>query len=110
VAQAPAKPAAPIKGEAVVASATVTATVAQVDHKTREVTLKADDGKEYSFVAGDAVKTLAQVKKGDVVVATYTEALAWEIKKGGKASAETAPRPAVLPFSSMMRPVSGGHR
>jgi Cu/Ag efflux protein CusF len=90
LAQAPAKPAAPIKGEAVVASATVTATVAQVDQKTREVTLKADDGKEYSFVAGDAVKNLAQVKKGDVVVATYTEALAWEIKKGGKASAETA--------------------
>ena len=87
-AQTPTKPA--IKGEAVVASANVTATVIQIDQKTREVTLKAADGQEYSFVAGDAVKNLAQVKKGDLVTAVYTEALAYEVKKGGKAGAETA--------------------
>lgn len=74
------------KGEAVMASSTVTATVTMIDQKTREVTVKTDDGEEYSFVAGDAVKNLAQVKKGDKVTATYTEAVAYEVKKGGSAA------------------------
>ena len=78
------------KGEAVLASVQVTATVAKINQKTREVTLKADDGQEYTFVAGDEVKNLAQVKKGDIVVATYTEALAYEVKKAGKAGATAA--------------------
>jgi Cu/Ag efflux protein CusF len=90
MAQTEAKPAAPPKGEAVVSSTEVTATVLKVDQKTREVTLRKQDGTEYSFVAGDAVKNLAQVNAGDVVVATYTEAIAYEVKKGGKAAgAET---------------------
>ena len=82
-----AQTAAPVKGGAVLSSVTVTATVTQIDQKTRAVTLKTDDGQEYSFVAGDEVKNLAQVKKGDVVSATYTEALATEVKKGGHAAA-----------------------
>jgi len=80
------QPAVMPKGEAVLASATVTATVAKIDHKTRALTLKAADGQEYSFVADEAVQNLAQVKKGDVVTATYTEALAYEVKKGGSAT------------------------
>jgi len=79
-----ADPAAAPKGEAVMASATVTATVVKVDQKTREVTLKGEDGKEFSFVAGEDVKNLAQVKPGDKVTATYAEALAYEVKKGGE--------------------------
>jgi hypothetical protein len=86
LAQTPAKPVAPAKGEAVVASEKRTATVTKIDQKTREVTLKGEDGQEYSFVAGDAVKNLAQVKTGDLVTATYMEALAYEVKKGGKAA------------------------
>ena len=82
-AQAAAPTAAP-KGEAVMASATVTATVVKVDQKSREVTLKGEDGKEFSFVAGEDVKNLAQVKPGDKVTATYAEALAYEVKKGGE--------------------------
>jgi hypothetical protein len=79
------------KGDAVVGSETRTATVTKIDHKTREVTLKAADGEEFSFVAGDDVKNFAQVKKGDVVTATYVEALAYEVKKGGSApSAQVA--------------------
>jgi Cu/Ag efflux protein CusF len=90
-AQAPSMSPAPIKGETVVASQKVTATVAKVDQATREVTLKTDDGQEYSFVAGPAVKNLAQVKAGDVVTATYTEAIAYEVMKGGTTqSVETA--------------------
>jgi len=86
LAQAPAKPAAPPKGEVRVNAVEVTATVTHIDQKTREVTLKTDDGKEFGFVAGDAVKNLAQVHQGDIVTATYTEALAYEVKKGGTAS------------------------
>jgi len=85
-AQAQAPAAAP-KGEAVIASTTVTATVTSIDQKTREVTLRSADGKEYSFVAADDVKNLAQVKAGDVVTATYAEALAYEVRKGGEAVA-----------------------
>jgi len=71
------------QGEAVIASATVTATVVKVDQATREVTLKMEDGEEVSFVAGDEVKNLAQLKAGDQVTATYAEALAYEVRKGG---------------------------
>lgn len=88
-AQTPAAPAAPPKGEAVVSQASVTATVTAIDQKTRAVTIKTADGKESSFVAGPAVKNLAQVAVGDTVTATYTEALLYEVKKGGKAGAET---------------------
>ena len=82
VARAEAPAAAP-RGEAVVASETVTATVVKVDQETREVTLKAEDGEEFSFVASEDVRNLAQMKPGDVVTATYAEALAYEVKKGG---------------------------
>jgi hypothetical protein len=78
-------PATAPKGEAVIASMDVTATVTKVDQKTREVTLKGEDGQEYSFVASEDVKNLAQVQVGDVVNATYAEALVYEVKKGGQA-------------------------
>ncbi|HEY4966404.1 MAG TPA: hypothetical protein VII28_08395 [Puia sp.] len=73
------------KGQAVVASVTATATVTKINQKTREVTIKTDDGKEHSFVASDDVKNLAQVKKGDVITITYTEALAYQVRKHGAA-------------------------
>lgn len=78
------------KGDAVLSQVQVTAKVAKINHKTREVTLKTDDGREASFVADAAVQNLAQVKKGDVVTATYTEALAYEVRKHGKAGADVA--------------------
>jgi len=90
LAQTPAKAAAPVKGKAVISTLTVTATVTKINHKTREVTLKTEDGQEYSLIASNDVKNLAQVQKGDVVTASYTEALAYEVKKGGAAGASTA--------------------
>ena len=77
-------PAADPKGEVMMASATVTATVVKINQETREVTVKAEDGKEHTFVASEDVKNLAQVKPGDVITATYGEALAYEVKKGGQ--------------------------
>jgi hypothetical protein len=108
--QTPAKPAAPApaKGEAVISSLTVTATVAAIDHKTREVTLKADDGQEYAFVAGAAVENLAQVQKGDVVKATYTEAVAYAVKKGGKADAAATVAGGAAPLGAKPAAAVGG--
>jgi len=90
-AQGSAIPAAGPTGEAVLSQVEITAKVTKINHKTREVTLKANDGRQASFVADATVKNLDQVKKGDVVTATYTEALAYEVmKKGVKATgAET---------------------
>ena len=79
-------PAAAPRGEALVAKVEVTATVAKIDYTTRDVTLKADDGQEYSFVASEQVENLPQVKVGDRVTVTYAEALAYEVKKGGTAA------------------------
>lgn len=74
------------KGEAVVSSVEVTATVTAIDPASREVTLMTDDGQEHTVVAGDQVQNLAQVKVGDVVTVNYTEALAYEVMKGGDAA------------------------
>jgi len=90
-------PASSPKGEVVVGSVDVTATVAKIDQKTRLVTLKADDGEEYTFVASADVANLDQVKKGDRVTATYTEALAYEVKQVGKTGAEMSAAAAVAP-------------
>src|SRR5664279_3758258 len=68
---------------------TVTAKVTKIDQKTRKVTIKTDDGKEYSFIAGDNVKNLAQVKKGDIITAVYTEAIAYQVRKHGEPVVKT---------------------
>ena len=60
---------------------TATAVVQAIDLNTREVTLKGEDGRVFTFVAGDEVKNLPQVRVGDTVKATYTESLAIEVKR-----------------------------
>jgi Cu/Ag efflux protein CusF len=79
-----AEPQQALPAEAIVSSTEVTATVTKIDQATREVTLKPDDGDEFSFIASDEVKNLGQVKVGDRVTVTYAEALAYEVKKGGE--------------------------
>ena len=85
-----AETAKPASGVVAAAAVKVTATVMEIDHKKREVTLKAADGREETFVVDEAAKNLDQVKKGDVLVVTYAEALAYEVKKPGTAAAGTA--------------------
>jgi Cu/Ag efflux protein CusF len=74
------------QGQAVVASTTATATVEKINQKTREVTIKTEDGKLHSFTAGPNVRNLAQVKKGDIITVQYTESLAYEVRKHGGAN------------------------
>lgn len=71
-------------GKAMVASKEVRATVTNVDDKTRKITLQTEDGKKESIIAGDNIKNFNQIRKGDTVVANYTEALVVEVSKGGQ--------------------------
>ena len=60
---------------------TATAVVQAIDLNTREVTLRGEDGRVFTFIAGDQVKNLPQVRVGDTVKATYTESIAIEVKR-----------------------------
>ncbi len=62
---------------------TATATVKTIDQKTRMVTLQRPDGSLIKFRAGDEVRNLPQVKKGDTVTVSYYESLAYEVMRAG---------------------------
>ena len=96
------------EGEVLAASEEVSATVTKINHKKREVTLKTDDGIEFSLVVDDAVENLDQVSQGDVVIATYTEALAYEVIKGGEeAGLETTAGAAAAELGEMPGAIAG---
>ena len=63
----------------------ITATVTAVDKATRDVTLKGPQGNELTVTAGPEVKNFDAIKVGDMVNATYKQALTVELKKGGGA-------------------------
>ena len=90
-------PAAAPAGNTVVATVELTAIVTAINHATREVTLKKDDGTEVTFVASEDVKNLPQVKVGDVLHVVYAEALAYEVRKGGTTAAPVSRLPAAQP-------------
>ena len=69
------------------ATAQVRATVVAVDQATRMVTLKGPQGNTLDVEAGPAVQHLDQFKPGDVVVATYTESLAFQVAPKGETPA-----------------------
>jgi Cu/Ag efflux protein CusF len=63
-------------------SETLSAKVKKVDQKTRMVTLVGEDGSEESFKAGEEVRNLKQVKKGDVVTVMVDQSLSlWLLAK-----------------------------
>lgn len=71
-------------GDEVTQIVEASARVKDIDYKTRKITLE-NKGDTTSFVVGDEVKRLNEIKKGDTVNVTYYEALAYSIEKGGKA-------------------------
>ena len=84
MAQAPPPAAVPaptpvLSGTVAENTVTATATVQSINQKTRMVTLKGADGKSVTFKVDESVKNLPQVKKGDQVMATYYESLAYEV-------------------------------
>jgi Cu/Ag efflux protein CusF len=93
-ASSPASPPAPTAEVATASSAkggvreaTITATmvVEKVDLASRNLTLKASDGEVETVQVGDEVRNLPQVKKGDHVVITYYEAVAFQVLPSKKA-------------------------
>lgn len=75
-----------VKGEVVADSISASATVEAIDLDKRIVTLKDEDGAVRDLKVGKEVRNLDQVKKGDHVVATYQEAIAYEVFKPGTAT------------------------
>jgi hypothetical protein len=71
------------RAQSVEARATVTA----VDPSTRMVTLKTEGGETIDVAAGPAVKNFDQIKVGDVVKATYTESIAFQVAPKGETPA-----------------------
>lgn len=89
------------------------ATVTAIDLQQREVTLKDETGREIVVEASDQVRNLDQVKVGDEVVVSYTEALAWQVRPAGKAapgvstqSGVTRAKPGEKPGGSVGRSVT----
>jgi hypothetical protein len=69
---------------------TLTATIEKIDAKTRTVTLKGKQGNLEVAVAED-MQGFNTLKVGDVVTATYYEALALQIRRPGDPPASTTP-------------------
>jgi len=64
-----------------------TSKVMAVDYESRKITLDINN-KPVVVYAGDDVKNLDQIKKGDTVVTTYEEALVYSINKEEKRASE----------------------
>lgn len=87
-----APPPAPVVSEEISPTATggerqqkvvVQATVEKIDLKNRRVTLLGYDGTKETIDVGDEVRNLEQVKKGDQVVVTYYQSVAFDVLKHG---------------------------
>ena len=72
-------------GRSAAGTVTVRGTVDAVDKANRTVTLKGPEGNTLTLDVKDPSK-LDVIKVGDPVVATYTEAVAFQIKKAGTAT------------------------
>jgi hypothetical protein len=75
-----------------------TAKVLAVDNASRTLTLQGPRGGTLEVVAGEEVRNFNQIRVGDLVVATYREALSLELRKskggGGATETEVAARAA----------------
>jgi Cu/Ag efflux protein CusF len=80
--------AAALSGGIVIDSVRVTAKVVGIDPAAHTLTLQMPEGNTRTFRFSKNVKNLAQLKVGDKITATLTDALAvWVQKKGGPPSA-----------------------
>jgi hypothetical protein len=61
-----------------------------IDPATRTVTLKTEAGESVPVQAGSAVKNFDQIKVGDIVKATYTESIAFQVVPEGTAGGAAA--------------------
>ena len=57
----------------------VSAVVEAIDHETRVVTVRKENGETMTFTASEEARNLGQVSVGDVLVAEYVESLAIQV-------------------------------
>lgn len=67
-------------------SVTVQSTIVEIDKTHRIVTLKGPSGNLVDVYAPEKVKRFLDLKVGDVVTVTYTESLAFRVRKPGEAA------------------------
>ncbi len=71
-------------------SMTVTAVVEAIDHETRVVTVRPEDGEPITFTASEEARNLDQVEVGDILVAEYEETISIEVLANDGMQAEAA--------------------
>ncbi len=69
-------------------SVRATSTIQAIDAASRQITLLTEDEKSATFTAGPAMEKFGQLAVGDVVLVTYTEALALYVDKDAAAEAD----------------------
>jgi hypothetical protein len=84
IAQQDQAPQTPSSGFQATESATAQATVQNIDHKDRTVTLKGQNGKVFTVQVGEEARNFNQVKKGDLVTFHYVESLALAVDKSNE--------------------------
>jgi len=91
---------------------TITATVVEVDPATRNVTLKAHDGRVVTLNASNEVRNFDQIKVGDKLTAQYSIAISLDLHKSGTAmrhatekESMTRSEPGAKPGGSIARQV-----
>ena len=65
----------------ITSTVTISALVESIDYEKRHITLKGPEGNLVTLKASPEAKRFNEVKKGEQVVATYTEALAVKLEK-----------------------------
>ncbi len=92
-------------GGSVSASTTRTAVVTKIDPKDRWVTLKLADGTLVDVQAGPAVKNFAQIKVGDMLVASEQDTVTIEVVPGGQAAPNLTGGTAVVSAPAGAKPM-----
>ncbi len=71
-------------------SMTITAVVEAINHETRVVTVRPEDGEPITFTASEEARNLDQVAVGDVLTAEYVETISVEVLANDGMQAEAA--------------------
>ena len=86
---------------------TATATIQQIDHTARTVTLRNEKGEEDAFSVGPGVTRFNELKVGDKIKLTYYESLVFQLRKPGAASTPSADTQASGRAKSNAPPAAG---
>jgi len=92
------------RGVGAAAKATVTATVVKVDSANRILSLKGEDGDVVDVSVSPAVKRFSEIKAGDKLNITYTEAVLISVAKAESAT------PLGTSVEQTLEPKKGGER